>query len=108
MRISIIAVDNIVSVDREAHSVACDELTAQDIHAVQWHDDHGEIEFQTFRLASEKRWDRKPNEMIEDFSEYEIYVERWRESKQKDDEERKRIAALLRYTWPVSEPNITK
>ena len=53
MRVSIIAVDNVVSIDGETHCASCEELIAQDIHAVQWHEDHGEIEFQTYWLASE-------------------------------------------------------
>jgi hypothetical protein len=108
MRVSIIAVDNVVSVDLETHVAACDELVERGIHAIQWHGNHGEIEFHTFWLAAERRWDRKPNEMIEDFSEYEIYLERWREQKVKDDAEKKRLAAMLRYTWPVTDPNVQK
>ena len=45
MRVSIIAVDNVVSIDGETHCASCEELIAQDIHAVQWHEDHGEIGF---------------------------------------------------------------
>ena len=39
MRVSIIAVDNVVSIDGETHCASCEELIAQDIHAVQWHED---------------------------------------------------------------------
>jgi hypothetical protein len=79
MRATILAEEALVIVDGKPLIVNCDELRATDIHAVQWYDNFGEIEFKTYWLHSEKRWDRKPNEIIEDFSEFQIYVDRWKE-----------------------------
>ena len=73
MRVTIIVDDNIVIFQGQAESVDCSGLISQDIHAVQWYDTWGEIEFATdFQTGT-----RKPSAKISDFSSFQPYVEAW-------------------------------
>jgi hypothetical protein len=96
MRVSIIAPDQVVVVDGGALVITMVlELLTQDIHAVQWYGDFGEIEFATHWLPDEQRFDRKPNERITDFSEFQKYVDRWHQAKD-----------TLMFTWTPNEAGL--
>ena len=73
MRATIIADDNMVSVDGTPRTVDCSPLVAQNIHAVQWYDTAGEEEYRTDPETGE----RMPNGKITDFSTYQPYVDLW-------------------------------
>ena len=83
MRVTIVVDDNLVIVDGEPHRVNCYELIAEDIHAVQWYHNKGEVEHRTY----EKH--RQPNEDIDSFKKFEKFVDGWVESKAKSEKEAK-------------------
>ena len=91
MRVTILVPDNQVTVNNSVSLVVdCSELAADNVHAVQWHDTYGEVEYTTEFLSREKRWHRElPNEHITDFSPYQLYVDRWVAAKEKYDAEQK-------------------
>ena len=100
MRVSIVTEDNMVSIDGQGFRIDCSGLGA-DVHAIQWHHDHGEIEFKSRFLRDERRWDRRPNEHFGDFAPYQTFVDKWQiekagwdeaqRKKQAEDEEFERI-----------------
>jgi hypothetical protein len=65
MRVSIVAPDDTVVINGVASILDCKELRAQGIHAIQWYEDHGEVEFE--RHA-------KPNEIMHDLEMIETLV----------------------------------
>jgi hypothetical protein len=65
MRVSIQVADDICVVDRVAKRVDCTPLRNNKISAVQWYDDHGEIEFERHH---------KPNEVFHSFEEFQSLV----------------------------------
>jgi hypothetical protein len=65
MRVSIIAEDDCIVVDKVAKLVDCRELIAKEISAIQWYGDHGEIEFVGHK---------KPNEVFHSFEEFQSLV----------------------------------
>jgi hypothetical protein len=67
MRVSINSIDNTIVVDGKGMTVDCAGLRAEEISAVQWHGDHGEIEF-----IGHKKY----NQTIDDFSRFQVYVDR--------------------------------
>lgn len=73
MRIAIIVDDNRVFVNGCAETVDCSALALRDIHAVQWYDTWGEVEYAT----DFERANRKPNERITSFSPFQSYQEAW-------------------------------
>jgi hypothetical protein len=75
--------------------IDCSQLRADNIHAVQWYDSHGEIEFTTEYLSKEKRWHKEPNEHITDFSRFRSYVDQWIVAKSKYDQEQAEIKAKM-------------
>ena len=77
MQVAIHAQSNQVFVEGVFNEVDCAALVEQNIHAVQWRDDHGEIEFRSVYLPDEKREHRDPNQPIDDFSPYQSYVDAW-------------------------------
>jgi hypothetical protein len=85
MRATIVVDDGIVVIDGKPLRVDCSPLADQDIHAVQWYDNEGEVEFKGTWKA------RKPNRFISDFSPYQQYVDLWHVAKM---EEEKEIARL--------------
>lgn len=92
MRVSIVAPDNMICVDNTVGlKVDCSQLVIDNIHAVQWYDDHGEIEFKSEYLAKEKRWHQEPNKHITDFSMFQDFVDEWRLLKAAYDAEEKRV-----------------
>lgn len=77
MRATIAAEDDIVTVDGQWRRVDCAPLVADGVHAVQWHDTVGEVEFRTEFDAERNMPTRKPNETITDFSPYQSYLDQW-------------------------------
>ena len=65
MRVSIQVADDIVIIDRVAKTVDCAPLRNNQISAVQWYGDHGEIEFERHH---------KPNEVFRSFEEFQSFV----------------------------------
>jgi hypothetical protein len=59
MRVSVIAADNVVVVDGKPMQVDCKSLRDLRISAIQWYDDHGEVEFDRHH---------KPNETMKDYA----------------------------------------
>ena len=66
MRVAINAIDNVVTIDGWPHNCDCKALLGDEISAVQWYGDHGEIEF-----VGHKR----PNARFDDFSEFQEFVD---------------------------------
>jgi hypothetical protein len=64
-RVSIQVEDNIVVVDRKVLTVDCSPLREKRISAVQWYDDHGEVEFERHH---------KGNEIIHSLEEFQSLV----------------------------------
>jgi len=73
MRVTIIADDSAVYVDGEAITVDLAGIDP-DIHAIQWYDTWGEVEFTTD--FSKYPPTRKPNMFITDLSPYQVFVDR--------------------------------
>jgi hypothetical protein len=78
MRVTIVADDNAVYVGGQALAV---DLTGLDteIHAVQWYETWGEIEYRYDAASNFK----KPNERIIDISPFQVFVDRWSTAAQK-------------------------
>jgi hypothetical protein len=85
-KITIIVDDNMVLINSEGYSVDVSKLITNDIQAVQWYADQsfGEVEFRTRFLRDEKRWDRKPNQIIDSFDEYAWVIPLWNEVKENE------------------------
>jgi hypothetical protein len=77
MRATIVADDNMVLVDGVGCHVDCSALVAENKHAVQWRDTVGEVEFRTTFDPVTKIMSRQPNEIIEDFTPYQSYIDAW-------------------------------
>jgi hypothetical protein len=73
-RYSIIREDNAVVVDGEHYIVDCSSLPAN-IHAIQWNNGRGHIEFVDDDPNDGKR---DPNRAIDDFSPYQHLIETWK------------------------------
>lgn len=80
MRVTILKDDNKVMVDGEGHTVDCSDLPAN-FHALQWTDNHGEIEYGMVRCEHCGGRSKKPNETIAGIGIYQVYVDRWHEAK---------------------------
>ena len=65
-RVSIIAEDDSIVIDRVAKMVDCTKLREAKISAVQWYGDHGEIEFELHH---------KPNETFHSLEEFQVLVD---------------------------------
>jgi hypothetical protein len=81
MRVTILADDNQVYVEGHALKVDLTGLE-EDIHAVQWYGSVGEVEYKHDQIANT----REPNERIDDFSPYQVFVDRWMVEAQKEEE----------------------
>ncbi|MGY3615650.1 hypothetical protein [Bradyrhizobium sp. USDA 10063] len=104
MRVAINAVDDMMFVGQEPHTVDCVRLRAEKIDAVQWHDDWGEIEFATDWKAVPQY--RPPNERITDFSKFMPYIEQWRKQKAIDDKKEKEIQDKIEADWRIAQENL--
>ena len=80
MRVTIIADDNHVYVEGHAQLVDLTGLD-EDIHAVQWYGTVGEIEFKYHEIENT----RAPNQRFDDFSPFQVFVDRWMIEAQKED-----------------------
>lgn len=80
MIVTIVRDDNVVIVDREAHTVDCSSLPA-DFHALQWDGQRGEIEYRALRCEHCGVRSKKGNEIISDLSQYQLYVDAWHAAK---------------------------
>jgi hypothetical protein len=92
MRVSVVIDDNFVAIDGRGFVVDCSMLD-RELHAIQWYDDFGEIEFRSRWIKEEKRWDRRPNLHFDNFDEYAGLVHAWITEREADDRakaERKR------------------
>ena len=72
MRVTIIAEDSVVLVDGQALTVDLSGLD-EEIHAIQWHDGRGEIEYK----YDEESMSMRSNFVIVDFSPYQVFLDRW-------------------------------
>ena len=79
MRLTIIADDNSVGVDREFfYPLVLTELDSQ-IHAIQWYGEYGEIEY---KAKFENNSIIKPeNVLITDITPYQFAIDAWNEAK---------------------------
>lgn len=66
MRLTIIADDGVVGVERDFREVDLSDLDS-DIHAVQWYGSEGQVEYR----------DDRPNLLITDMSKFQKFVGRW-------------------------------
>jgi hypothetical protein len=87
MRVTIIADDDGVYVNGQCFPVDCTPLRADGIHAVQFDEDHGWIEFKSEYLPDEGRSHREPNKIITDIAEFQSYVDAWSDCKRRADQE---------------------
>jgi hypothetical protein len=78
MRAAIVPDDNLVYVEEHAQHVDCSSLP-EDVHAIQWHDGRGWIEYKT-----DADGNRKMNFCIVDFSPYQYLVDAWMVEAQKE------------------------
>jgi hypothetical protein len=72
MRVSILAEDNTVCVEGYPEKVDCSSLD-EDIHAIQWYDGRGDIEYRMDHVNGTK----KMNFCIVDFAPYQHLVDLW-------------------------------
>lgn len=66
MRVAIVVPDDLVVVDGVSHTVDCSALTG--VHAVQWYDTHGDVEYEL--VDGEKQ----PNEAITDLGQFDTVL----------------------------------
>lgn len=79
MRATLIVPDNMVSIDGQlARHVDLSALVAAGVHAVQWYDSYGEVEFVSGFDPELKIPTRKPNEYITDFTPFESFIHAYR------------------------------
>lgn len=92
MRLTIIPSDKVVIIDGIAlHNL--DFTIANDIHAIQWYEDHGEVEYT----------DGSPNEAIDDISLYQSVIDVYNTEKARFEAEAIEAAKL---TWDKIEAEI--
>jgi hypothetical protein len=77
MRVTIIADDDTVLVDGEPQKVDCSQLFRDGIHAVQWYDKIGEVEYRAEIDFDTATLTREPNATITDLSPFQSYVDEW-------------------------------
>lgn len=75
MRVTIIPEDGFVSVDGEGYSDLDLSFMAPDVHAVQWYDTEGEVEYQDARGRATH------NEEITDLTLYQPALDAWQAAK---------------------------
>jgi hypothetical protein len=72
MRVTIIPPDGMVYVEGQALAVDCSSIDPS-IHAIQWYDTIGEIEFKTDDTTNT----RQPNAKITDISPFQHVIDLW-------------------------------
>lgn len=70
MQLTIIPIDNVVIIDGVARTIDCSAMDPA-IHAVQWNENSGEVEFKTIDGI------RAPNLMIDSLADFEPQVDAW-------------------------------
>jgi hypothetical protein len=75
MRVTIIPSDGFVSVDDEGYEGLDLSFMTPDVHAVQWYDTEGEVEYQDARGRSVR------NEDITDLTPYQPALDAWQAAK---------------------------
>ena len=75
MRVTIIPADGFVSVDGEGYGGLDLSFMASDVHAVQWYDTEGEVEYQDARGRATR------NEDITDLTPYQPALDAWQVAK---------------------------
>lgn len=88
MRVSIIPVDETIIIDGK--SIKFDYSISDDIHAIQWKETEGEIEYKDIN---------KPNEKITDFSDYQYLVGLYNLEAQKIKDEETDTLAIWESSW---------
>jgi hypothetical protein len=91
MRVTIVVDDNIVLVNGQPAHVDLSPLIKDNIHAVQWYDSKGEVEFR----ADDPLGDRQPNERISDFTPFNRYVEKWKAQREADEKLARELQARM-------------
>lgn len=86
MKVTIINTDKLVGVNSEFYKVV-DLNIDSSIHAIQWYETWGEIEYQS--VIENNKLIKPANTFIDSFSEFEIVINQWQLAKK---EEAKRIA----------------
>src|ERR1700758_3407600 len=81
MRVTIVVDDNIVLVDGKPAHVDLSPLIEDHIHAVQWYDSRGEVEFR----ADDPMGHCEPTERITAYSPFQSYVEKWHLQRKADE-----------------------
>lgn len=79
MRVTIVVDDNLVLVQGQPETVDCSGLLSQNVHAVQWYDTWGEVEYATELQTGIRR----ANARITDFSAFQTYLDTWESAAQK-------------------------
>jgi len=96
MRVTIIANDNVVLVDGIGAKVDTSALKAMGVHAVQWIDTWGDVEYQAIPDPQAPTGvSKQPNQKIDDFSPYQQYLDAWETQRAQDELARKRHQAML-------------
>ncbi len=76
MRVTMIVDDSLMSVDgKPFRTVEMPELAAGNVHAVQWYDNYGEVEYKGGFDHILKMPTRPPNEYLDSFADYQKYVD---------------------------------
>jgi hypothetical protein len=76
MRLIIVPSDNSVTIDGERRTVECDSFASlQGVHAVQWLDPAGWIEYINLPVATSA--DFKPNEAIASIEQFQEVIDAW-------------------------------
>ena len=75
MRITIIREDGYVSIDGVGYHNIDMSSVSEEIHAVQWYDTEGDIEFITIKGKH-----KKPNQTIESISDFQQIISLWQEA----------------------------
>jgi len=85
MKVTIVRSDNTVIVDGERHEVDCSKLPA-DVHAIQWDDVRGEIEYASRTCVACGQNHKPANAVITDMAPYSTLLDAWKVEAVKADE----------------------
>jgi hypothetical protein len=85
MRVTIIPDDNTVYVEGQCFLIDCSALREQNIRAVQFYREHGEVEYKSKWLVDEGRYHREPNKLIDSLDEFQGIIDTWHEYKERLD-----------------------
>ena len=79
MKVTIIVPDRTVYVDGKVHKINVSGMPSR-VRAVQWDSKakQGHIEYDNANLTAKKK--RKPNVALTDFSDFQVYLDRWQKA----------------------------